>query len=138
MKLKVPGVPKFDHRNIASLWDSKVESLDALRVIIPGSTLVALDTEATNDFLREVGLAFLSIDGEIPCFEEGAGTRSFYEQHDICAYTVQNRERISEKWTRNRPLFGKTRLVNADEVYETLADILSKHKEKLILVGFDL
>lgn len=138
MKLKEWSDLKFSLGSIASLWKSKITSLDALQTLAPGSTLAALDIESTSEHLREIGLAFQRIDRKLPKFNEGAGTRSFYNQHGINAHTVQVRGRISRKLERNTPPFGDVQLVNPEEVHQIVTSLLSDQNKSLILVGFDL
>ncbi|KAI9691175.1 MAG: hypothetical protein M1822_008795 [Bathelium mastoideum] len=137
MRLKEPDNPNFDVKKMGLLWKSEISDLRALKSIIPGSTLVSLDIESSTQGVSEIGLAFLHVNGQVPHFYPGDGTKSFYAQNKIQAHTVQVRDRLPKSKMKVARHFGDVLLVNAEEVALTLRRMLSDRTDKLILVGFD-
>jgi hypothetical protein len=136
MKLGVSG-PKFRTDHIATLWESRIPDIDALKQHLPGSVLIAIDVESSNHGECEIGLATLRIGGDPPQFFRNL--QYFYDQNQVQATTIQISERGVNSSDSDR--YGDTVLVkDADEDARLAVEkVLSRHQgQNLILVGFDM
>jgi hypothetical protein len=140
MILKGSGDPQFKTKHITSLWKSKIPDLKTLKELIPRSFLVALDIESSVQGVSEIGLAFFRVHGEQGPQFPGDGTlRTFYSENEVQAHTIQVRNKIAKKTSREAIKYGDTVVVDADQVASTVMQILSllDHNGSIILVGFD-
>ena len=112
----------------------KIPDLATLKESLPGSVLVALDTEGGRCKISEIGLAILRTKGRTSEFDPSLS--QFYQQNGVKAFTIELRKRGFEIPESRR--YGSVELASAEEVGSRVNDILSSYDGNRILVGFDL
>jgi hypothetical protein len=134
--------------HIKPFWDSKIPDLTTLKARVPGSVLVALDTESysinaggpkrnLSGDISELGLAILPVyDGRYPPFYPSL--REFYDENGVEAHTIQIHKRDTHRKGNENRRFGDVVQASANDVTSILSTLLSAYDGDIILVGFDL
>ncbi|CAO2651421.1 Nn.00g039910.m01.CDS01 [Neocucurbitaria sp. VM-36] len=140
MRLKSPRGYKSKTEDIAPFINSKIDNLASLRQHLPGSILVALDTEGITQHLdgrtvcsegiSEIGVAVFRTNERGPDFIPHLD--QFYDQNSIEAFTIRVRKR------EYGPAVGTMTDVSEKEAGPRLQKFLSQYKGRRILVGFSI
>ncbi|KAF2094051.1 hypothetical protein NA57DRAFT_80472 [Rhizodiscina lignyota] len=139
MTPKGPGNNHFRPRHISTFWKSRIPDIETLKKLVPNSVLVGFDIKSSlqQDVVKEIGLAFLRVDGQAPHFWPGS-LQSFHDQNKFQVSSVQVCNRVS--LPREKFDYGTEFVVQAEEVAPLVERLVSllKGKGNLVLVGFDL
>jgi hypothetical protein len=137
--------PEYKSSNIIALWNSKIPDLATLKEHLPGSVLVSLDIEAYDSHgqqdVSEVGLAVLRVPGQSP--PHHPNLYRYYADSGVEALTIRLRDRKFKFKNKDRfddpeQFYGVKVYASEEDVGDIVARMLSKYKEKKVLVGFGM
>ena len=136
---------------IDTLWKSRITDLEVLKELLPGSVMIAFDTEASCEPKRtqrkvcEAGLACLRTDDRTQHLWSNlpeVSLREFTDNAMVDAYTFRLFER---PWRPShgpredeRRRYGNISHVNASNIGARMAEAITRYEGRRILVGFDI
>ena len=91
----VNGIPKFKTRHIEPLWSSKLDNLEALKLHMQSSTLVAFDVEFSGVSISELGLAMLKTISHVTLSAVVASTMKMMCKHLLSSFPADLQRTLS-------------------------------------------